>query len=41
MRRVLLFAAVAAALILAPTLAVFLIFQRRFVAALLQGSLTG
>jgi raffinose/stachyose/melibiose transport system permease protein len=28
-------------LILAPTLAVFLIFQRRFVAALLQGSLKG
>jgi raffinose/stachyose/melibiose transport system permease protein len=28
-------------LILAPTLAVFLVFQRRFVAALLQGSLKG
>jgi raffinose/stachyose/melibiose transport system permease protein len=28
-------------LILAPTLAVFLIFQRRFVAALLQGSIKG
>lgn len=28
-------------LILAPTLAIFLIFQRRFVAALLQGSLKG
>jgi raffinose/stachyose/melibiose transport system permease protein len=28
-------------LILAPTLAVFLIFQRRFVSALLQGSLKG
>ncbi|GAA2720719.1 carbohydrate ABC transporter permease [Cellulomonas aerilata] len=30
-----------AVLILAPTLAVFLIFQRRFVAALLQGSVKG
>ena len=28
-------------LILTPTLAIFLIFQRRFVAALLQGSLKG
>ena len=28
-------------LVLAPTLLIFLIFQRRFVAALLQGSLKG